>query len=127
MRVTVVGGAGYAGGELVRLLLQHPEVRELTVTSRSQAGKPLAEVHPQLTLLTGARFSGLTAAEAAQGRDVVFLALEHGESSRLMGDIFDAGPGLVVDLAADFRIHDGRLHERYYGPHPAAALVHRFQ
>ncbi len=127
MKVSVLGGAGYAGGELVRLLLQHPEVSELTVTSRSQAGRPLAEVHPQLTLLSDARFSGATPAEAAAGRDVVFLALEHGESGRLMADVFDAGPGLVVDLAADFRIHDGRLHERYYGPHPAAALVHHFR
>jgi N-acetyl-gamma-glutamyl-phosphate reductase len=58
--------------------------------------------------------------------DVAFLALEHGESSREMAAVIDAGPGLVVDLAADFRIRDGRLHERYYGAHTAPALVHRF-
>ena len=58
---------------------------------------------------------------------VVALALEHGQSSAVMGEIVDAGPGLVIDLAADFRIRDGRLHERYYGPHPAPALVHRFR
>ena len=126
MKVAVIGGAGYAGGELLRLLLQHPDVHEVVATSRSQAGKPLADVHPQLSLLTDARFSGGLPAEVAHSQDVVFLALEHGESSRLMGDVLDAGPGMVVDLAADFRLHDGRLHERYYGPHPAAALVHRF-
>ena len=127
MKVAVIGGAGYAGGELLRLLLQHPDVHEVIATSRSQAGKPISDVHPQLTLLTDARFSGATPGEAAAGKDVAFLALEHGESSRLMAEVIDAGPGLVVDLAADFRIHDGRLHERYYGAHPAPALVHRFE
>ena len=83
LRVAVVGGAGYAGGELLRLLLQHPNVAECVATSRSQAGKPVAEVHPTLAPLTDARFSGATPAEVARGRDVVFLALEHGESSRM--------------------------------------------
>ena len=95
-------------------------------TSRSQAGKPIAEAHPALAPLTDARFSGATPGEAARGRDVVFLCLEHGESSRVAGEVFDAGPGLVVDLAADFRVRDPRLYERYYGPHPAPELVHRF-
>ena len=51
LRVAVVGGAGYAGGELLRLLLQHPSVAECVATSRSQAGKPIAEVHPSLAPL----------------------------------------------------------------------------
>lgn len=127
MRVAVIGAAGYAGGELLRIVLQHPEVRECVATSRSQAGKPIAASHPGLALLTEARFSGASAAEAAAHADVVFLALEHGQSSQLMGELIDAGPGLVVDLAADFRIRDGLLHERYYGVHTAPALVHRFR
>lgn len=127
MKVAVIGGAGYAGGELLRLLLQHPEVHEVSTTSRSQAGRAVGDVHPGLSLLTGVRFSGDAPAEASRGKDVVFLALEHGESSRVMGEVFDAAPGMVVDLAADFRIHDGRLHERYYGAHPEPALVHRFR
>jgi len=127
MRVALVGAAGYVGGELLRLLLQHPEVRQCVATSRSQAGKPVAEVHPGLALLSDARFSGASAADAARDADVVFLALEHGQSSAVMADVVDAGAGLIIDLAADFRIQDGRLHERYYGPHPAPALVHRFR
>lgn len=126
MKVAVVGAAGYAGGELLRLLLQHPDVTECMATSRSQAGKPIATAHPALAPVTDARFSGATPGEIARGRDVVFLCLEHGESSRVAGEVFDAGPGLVVDLAADFRVHDLRLHERFYGPHAAPELVHRF-
>jgi N-acetyl-gamma-glutamyl-phosphate reductase len=126
LRVAVVGAAGYAGGELLRLLLQHPAVGEVVATSRSQAGKPIADVHPALGPLTDARFAGLTPGEAAGGRDVIFLALEHGESSKLIGDIFAAGPGLVVDLAADFRIQSPRLYEKFYGAHPSPDYVHRF-
>ena len=126
MKVCVIGAAGYAGGELLRLLLQHPEVSECIATSRSQAGKPIASAHPALAAVTEARFSGATPGEAARGRDVVFLSLEHGESSRVAGEVFDAGPGLVVDLAADFRVRDRELYERYYGPHTAPDLLPRF-
>jgi N-acetyl-gamma-glutamyl-phosphate reductase len=127
MRAALIGAAGYVGGELLRILLQHPEITDCVAVSRSQAGKAIAEVHPGLGLLTEARFAGFAAAEAAKGCDVVFLALEHGQSSEVMAEVLEAGPGLVVDLAADFRIQDGRLHERYYGAHPAPALVHRFR
>jgi len=127
VKVAVVGAAGYVGGELLRVLLQHPQVSEVVATSRSQAGKPVAEAHPGLAELTDARFAGLAPAEAARGRDVVFLSLEHGESSRVAGEVFDAGPGIVVDLAADFRVRDLRLYERYYGVHPAPELVTRFE
>jgi [amino group carrier protein]-6-phospho-L-2-aminoadipate/5-phospho-L-glutamate reductase len=127
MKVTVIGGAGYVAGELVRLLLQHPQVTECVVTSRSQAGKPIGEIHPALAPVTNARFSGATPGEAARGRDVVFLALEHGESSKAAAGVLEAGPGLVVDLAADFRVQDLRLYERHYGTHPAPELVHRFR
>ena len=126
LKAAVVGAAGYAGGELLRLVLQHPDIGECVATSRSQAGKPIAEVHPALAPLTDARFSGATPAEIARGRDVVFLALEHGESSRMIDAIIEAGPGLIVDLAADFRIAEPRLHEKYYGAHAAPEAVGRF-
>ena len=127
MKVAVIGGSGYVAGELLRLLLQHPDVTECVVTSRSQAGEPIAAVHPALATLTCARFAGSTPAEIARGRDVVFLCLEHGESSRIAGEIFDAAPGLVVDLAADFRVQDLHSYAEHYGSHLSPALVTRFR
>lgn len=127
MKVAVVGAAGYAGGELLRIVLQHPDVVECVATSRSRAGQPIADSHPGLAAVTDARFSGQTPDEAARGKDVVFLCLEHGESSRVAAGVLAAGPGLVVDLAADFRIRDGRLHEQFYGAHPAPELAQRFR
>jgi N-acetyl-gamma-glutamyl-phosphate/LysW-gamma-L-alpha-aminoadipyl-6-phosphate reductase len=126
MKVAIVGAAGYAGGELLRLILQHPDVTECVATSRSQGGRPIADVHPGLASLSDARFLDAAAGEVSRGRDVVFLCLEHGESSRLAGEVFQAGPGLVVDLAADFRVRDPGLYERYYGAHQAPELVPRF-
>jgi N-acetyl-gamma-glutamyl-phosphate reductase len=127
MKVAVIGGSGYVAGELLRLLLQHPDVTECLATSRSQAGEPIAAVHPALAPLTHARFGGGGAAEVSRAQDVVFLCLEHGESSRVARDVFDAAPGLVVDLAADFRVQDLRSYAEHYGNHPAADLVSRFR
>jgi N-acetyl-gamma-glutamyl-phosphate reductase common form len=126
VKVAVIGAAGYAGGELLRLLLQHPEVSDCVAVSRSQAGRPLAEVHPALASSSDATFSDLPPADAARGRDAIFLALEHGESSRLAEAIFTAEPGLVVDLAADFRVRDPALHRRYYGEPGAPDVRNRF-
>jgi N-acetyl-gamma-glutamyl-phosphate reductase common form len=126
MNVAVLGAAGYAGGELLRLLYQHPEVRHLVATSRSRGGAPIADAHPALATITDARFSGASPGEIARGRDVVFLCLEHGESSRVAAEVFADKPRLVVDLAADFRVRDRALYERYYGPHQAPELLPRF-
>ena len=127
MRVAVIGAAGYAGGELLRLLLSHPDVTDWVATSRSQAGKPVGDVHPQLRALTDRAFEPTDPVDAARGCDVVFLALEHGESSKVVPTLFAAGTGLVIDIAADFRVPDAALYERYYGAHPAPALLSRFR
>ena len=126
MNIAVVGAAGYAGGELLRLLYQHPEVREVVATSRSRGGTPVADAHPALATVTDARFSEAGPGEIARGRDAVFLCLEHGESSRVAREVFAARPGLIVDLAADFRVRSRALYERYYGEHTAPDLLPRF-
>jgi N-acetyl-gamma-glutamyl-phosphate reductase common form len=126
VKVAVIGAAGYAGGELLRLLYQHPQVSECLAVSRSQAGRAIADVHPALAMLGDTRFSDATPGVAARGRDVVFLALEHGESSKIADELFAADPGLIVDLAADFRVQDPDLHERHYGPHTAPKWRSRF-
>lgn len=122
----MIGAGGYAGGELLRLLGQHPEVTACVAFSRSQAGKRLADVHPALAGLGDVTFQDMSPGDAARAQDVVFLALEHGESSRVAGEIFAANPGLVLDLAGDFRVRDAALREPYYGPDLAPALRSRF-
>lgn len=128
MKVAVIGAGGYAGGELLRLLAQHPEVSDYVAVSRSQAGRLWADVHPALAAIgrSDATFQDAAPGEAARGRDVVFLALKHGESSKVAAEIFAADPGLVVDLAADFRVRDSVLYEHYYGAHASPALRSRF-
>ena len=93
MKIAVLGAAGYAGGELLRLLLQHPEVTECVATSRSQGGKPIGEVHPALAAVTDARFSGATPGEVHDGLPIG----DHGRAWRMLY----LSPELVVDLLAD--------------------------
>jgi len=126
MRVAVLGAAGYAGGELLRLLLQHPNVQAVSAVSRSQTGKPLASVHPGLVGSSDARFVALSPDEVARAHDVVFLSLEHGESARIVPELLAASPRLIVDLAADFRLSDAALYAQHYGSHPAPELLPRF-
>ena len=120
MKAAVIGASGFVGGELLRLLHGHPEMSEITAVSRSRAGRSIADAHPSLAGVD-AVFATMTPGEAAAGRDVVFLCLEHGEAVGIVDEIVAAGPGIVCDLSADFRVRDRSLHERYYGPRRARA------
>ncbi|RZU28698.1 N-acetyl-gamma-glutamyl-phosphate reductase [Streptomyces sp. BK022] len=115
VRVAVAGASGYAGGELLRLLLGHAGVEVGTLTGHSSAGRRLGELQPQLAPLAG-RVLAETTAEALAGHDVVFLALPHGQSAAVAEQL---GPDvLVIDLGADFRLADPADWERFYGsPH----------
>ncbi|WP_330456779.1 N-acetyl-gamma-glutamyl-phosphate reductase [Streptomyces sp. NBC_00820] len=115
VRAAVAGASGYAGGEVLRLLLAHPEIEIGTLTGNSNAGQRLGALQPHLLPLAD-RVLAETTAEALAGHDVVFLALPHGQSAavaeRLGTDV------LVVDMGADFRLRDPADWERFYGsPH----------
>jgi N-acetyl-gamma-glutamyl-phosphate reductase len=110
--VAVAGASGYAGGELLRLLLGHPEVRIGALTGSSSAGQVLGSVQPHLVPLADRVVAETTAAVLA-GHDVVFLALPHGESARYAEQL--AGDTLVIDCGADFRLADAAAWQRFYG------------
>jgi N-acetyl-gamma-glutamyl-phosphate reductase common form len=119
LRVAVLGGTGYVGGELLRLLAGHPSVAEVRAMSRSRAGASWGEVHPSLVNLgSGCPVFDMSDPRAAgEWADVVFMALPHGQSQHFLAEIEDGKPGLVVDTAADFRLNDLRVSENLYGPH----------
>jgi N-acetyl-gamma-glutamyl-phosphate reductase len=113
--VAVAGATGYAGGEVLRLLLGHPDVEIATVTAGSSAGGRLGDHHPALAPIADREILA-TDAETLSGHDVVFLALPHGTSGPLSAGL-DAR--LVVDCGADFRLSDPAAWQRFYGgDHP---------
>jgi len=120
--VGIVGGTGYTGVELLRLLALHPQVRIAAVTSRADVGKPVAEAYPNLLGAVDARF---VAAEAASLKDcdVVFFATPNGTAMRMAPELLGWGIR-VIDLAADFRLADPELWAEWYGePHACPELL----
>ncbi|MFF8555419.1 N-acetyl-gamma-glutamyl-phosphate reductase [Streptomyces sp. NPDC015501] len=115
VRAAVAGASGYAGGELLRLLLAHPGVEIGALTGHSNAGQTLGSLQPHLRPLAH-RVLEPTTADVLAGHDVVFLALPHGQSAAVAEQL---GPEvLVVDMGADFRLKDAGDWEAFYGsPH----------
>jgi N-acetyl-gamma-glutamyl-phosphate reductase len=125
-KVAVVGASGYSGEELVRLLLNHPQLELVAVTSRQNAGQTLAQVfpkfasHPKSKTL---RFSEPKADRLAKQADVVFLALPHGVAAEYAVPLLDAGCE-VIDLSADFRLKSAEIYQDFYAhDHPAPDLL----
>lgn len=115
--IAIAGASGYAGGEVLRLLLDHPEVRAGrmvigALTAHSNAGQTLGESHPHLIPLAD-RVLEETTADVLSGHDVVFLGLPHGHSAAIAKQLPENT--LIVDLGADFRLHNAADWERYYG------------
>lgn len=126
VRVGILGASGYIGGELLRLLLQHPDVEIAAATSRKYAGEYVFRVHPNLRGVTDLQFSPHDASMVSGVSDVVFAALPHGESVKIVPQIADAGLK-VVDLSADFRLGDKAQYPSWYGyDHPRADLLEKF-
>ncbi len=118
-----MGASGYTGAELLRLLAGHPEMEVAAVTAHAHAGQPVGEHTPSLA----AAYPGLMYAsndpEGLHGLDLVFCALPHGESQRIVPGLRDR-VGVIVDLAADFRLRDPGLYATWYGAgHAAPGLL----
>lgn len=111
--VGIVGGTGYTGVELLRILLRHPKAQVRVLTSRTEAGKPVADMFPNLRGHTDLQFSDLNI-DALKECDVVFFATPHGVAMQQAKDLIAAGTK-VIDLAADFRLQNLEQFEKWYG------------
>jgi len=123
--VSVVGATGYTGGELLRILMGHPNVRVTHVTSESRPGQPLTEVHPFLRGRMEKTLESFHPEKMAKDSDVAFFALPHGVGSRSIAAFVKTGKK-AVDLSADFRLKDLRTYETWYKvKHASPGLLKR--
>jgi len=114
MRIGIIGGSGYVGGELLRLLLLHPQVEVTMVTSRQSAGEYIFNSHPNLRGLTQLKFVPQDIAGLQKNCDLVFTATPHGGSVNLAPTLLEAGLK-VIDMSADFRLKNPADYETWYG------------
>jgi N-acetyl-gamma-glutamyl-phosphate/LysW-gamma-L-alpha-aminoadipyl-6-phosphate reductase len=123
IRASIIGGSGYGGGELLRLLLGHPQVQVNQITSRQHAGKYVHTVHPNLRGRTMLQF---TTVEMIEPCDVLCLALPHGQASAHI-DHWAKLAERIIDLSADFRLRDVAAYSQWYSEeHPAPQWLSRF-
>ena len=114
--VSIIAGSGYGGGELLRLLVGHPNVEIKQVTSRSRVGEYVYQTHPNLRKRTQLKFSDPSQLEPV---DILFLAQPHGQAQKNIEDYAKLG-AKIIDLAADFRLRDADFYEQWYGEKHAA-------
>jgi len=123
IRVSIVGGSGYVGGELLRLLLRHPHVEIAQVTSERLAGKPVTSTHPHLRGHTDLVYTSQSQRSTC---DLLILALPHGSAATRIADYAELAPR-IIDCSADFRLRDADAYQRWYGePHANPAWLARF-
>ena len=119
----IVGGSGYTGGELLRLLIAHPEIDVVQVTSRKYLGQYVYQVHPNLRKGTDLKF---TDPEQLEMVEVLFLAMPHGRAQQNI-EYYANKTDYLIDLSADFRLREAEDYERWYGtPHAAPDWLPRF-
>lgn len=123
LKVSIIGGSGYGGGELLRLLLGHPQVEVQQVTSRAHLGEFVYQVHPNLRKRTTLKFCDPAQVEPV---DILFLALPHGQVQTQIDHYAELAPK-IIDLSADFRLKDPAVYEQWYGqPHAAPQWLDKF-
>ena len=123
IRVSIIGASGYTGGELLRYLIGHPEVKLAHLTSETFAGQPIHSLHTFLKGRCGLICEKANPAVIAQDSDVVFLGLPHGASAKMAAALLEKKVVKVIDLSADFRLQNLALYTRWYGKHPVPRLV----
>ncbi len=123
IQVAIAGGSGYVGGELLRLLVDHPAFEVVQITSERHKGSFVHFTHPNLRSRTRLKFTGLDELEPAQ---LLFLCLPHGQAMQQI-DRFQKLADSIVDCSADFRLNDPDLYATWYGrPHAAPEWLERF-
>jgi N-acetyl-gamma-glutamyl-phosphate reductase len=126
MRIGIVGASGFTGAELLRLCAGHPEFDVVLATGDSKAGTPIAQLYPSLTGVYGDRVFDTYSPEAVEGLDLVFLGLPHGASQAIVPEVSERVK-LVVDLSADYRLHDPAVYADWYGEtHQSPELIDEF-
>jgi LysW-gamma-L-alpha-aminoadipyl-6-phosphate/LysW-L-glutamyl-5-phosphate reductase len=125
-KVAVLGASGFAGAELLRRLLDHPELEVVRVCANDHVGELVSSAHPHLEGLTKLRFENPPHAQAAQGVDAVLMGLPHGASCEVV-DAVAGSNTRIVDLSGAFRVQDPAMYARYYGSaHPRPELLKEF-
>jgi N-acetyl-gamma-glutamyl-phosphate reductase len=119
MKAGIIGGSGYTGVELLRLLAGHPDIEVATVTAHARAGQMVGKYTPSLAAAYPGMVYEAADPHSLDGLDLVFCALPHGESQRIVPALRER-VGVIVDLAADFRLHDPALYPTWYGEAHAA-------
>ena len=123
LTVSIVGGSGYSGGELIRLLLRHPYVELRQVTSNRYTGLPVHTIHPNLRKATDLKFVGR---EDVEPCDLLFTAVPHGSAMKAMKDYMKKGKK-IVDISSDFRLHNKADYPIWYGhEHECPELLEKF-
>ncbi|MDG6906663.1 MAG: N-acetyl-gamma-glutamyl-phosphate reductase [Nitrososphaerota archaeon] len=113
LRVGIIGASGYVGGELLRVLVNHPNVKVTVATSKQYEGEPLYRVHANLRSFTDLKFVAPKLDALTSNCDFVFMAVPHGSAVKTVPDIIKTGLK-VVDMSADFRLKDTAAYEHWY-------------
>jgi len=122
LRVGIIGASGYTGAELARIISRHPEAELTLATSRQYAGRKLADTYPGLRGICDIVCENISGRELVGRADLFFTAVPHQTAMEVVPTLLEGG-ARVVDLSADFRIHDPAVYEEWYQPHSAVSYL----